>query len=313
MNVVKSSYFEYLSELEQKDSFFSGELSALWVIKKFHPESSFYVWDALDASRVCLLKVEKSQDIWRITKGYELDEIVNRIIGEFGIKDDLETVMKWWNLCYFKDKDGTVRYDTYYDNDKFYVANDSEKTMGKLRECLDAIFEEMFSKVDELGSLPIYTCVELGKCNPLVYEFQQKGCSIESVPKVDGSEEILTEMIQLRKGFAVPSCNDSKLTMGFYTVEGISCFPVQCQQPYRLTLPIDLIDINDKAIGSYTYKDILKKDKLSRDYTCCGHDYCYLEMELLADLFGNTVLKVTNSQGESEPTIINKFENVIMI
>lgn len=311
MNVVNSSYFEYLSKLEQNGSFFSGELSALWVIKKCHPESSFYIWDALAESRGCLLKVEKSQDSWRITKGYELDEIVNRITGEVGIKDDLETVIKWWNLCYFKDNDGVVHYDTFYD--KYYVSSENEMTMGDLRECLDAIFEEVLSKIDELNSFPIFIYGELGKCNPLVYKFQQKGYSVESMPRVDGSEEILEEIIQLKKRFAIPFCNDNRLSLGFYLAEDIEHVPARCQQTYRITLPIDLIDVNDNAIGSYTYKDILKKDRLSRDYTCCGHDYCYLEMELFADLYGNTVLKVTNSQGESEYTIINKFENVIMI
>ena len=306
---VFNNYQEYISSFENGtvDSAFFGEWSALWVINNCKPEGSFYLWDSLDGMRSCLLKVEKNQQKWRITQGFELDKFIERIAGELGITADFETAMKWWNLCYFKDKEGRVHYDTDYDS--LYVANYNEKTLREFRERLDECFQEKFPKIEELGSAPIYVCDDLMKYNPLVYKLQQNGCMVKPLPKVEINEETWGQFCELRKEHAAPYCEGETFGLHYYTADQ-DAMPVEYGRPYLMSLMCGQIQLEDKAIGNVTFKDILPNGALYTDYRSCGVEYMYLEATFYADLFGNTLMKTINSKEEPWPPVMinNKFE-----
>lgn len=308
---VISDYSAYLSKVEKGETqcIFSGELSVLKVYAAEGtnlPLEPFYVWDVLnDVSQTVLLKVVYNGKSLCIEEGYFIEKSLKDIVSSLEI-GSLDEVVKWWNLCYYRDKQDFVRYDQYYD--RFFAANKTEKKMSDLHEIFSKWIDE--SIVVDKGL--IYVLGNLKDCNPIIYLLQEKGFSVRTIHGDNSESESNAETLaQQMKRLAIPYCNDKKVTIGFYTLEGINQYPTQCQQLYRVAIPIDLIDISDKAIGDYSYKDIVPNGEFCIDYSCCGHDYCYLEMEFFADLHGNTVLKTINTK-DIPPTytIINKFNYI---
>lgn len=309
---VISDYSEYLSKYlsEVKGGntkcIFSGELSVLKVYAAEGtnlPLEPFYVWDVLnDVSQTVLLKVVYNGKSLGIEKGYFIESSLKDILLSLEI-GSLDEVVKWWNLCYYRDKRDFVRYDQYYD--RFFAGNKTEKMMSKLNDLFSKWIDE--SIIVDKGL--IYVLGNLKDCNPIIYILQEKGFKVRTIHRGNSERESDTnEMLaQQMKRLATPYSNDNRVTIFFYTLEGINQYPMLCQQLYRVAIPIDLISINDSAVGSFSYKDILPSGEFCRDYSCCGHDYSYVEMELFADLHGNTVLKTTNSNAESRYTIINRF------
>lgn len=305
---IISNYSEYLSNLQngRTSEVFGGEASVLKICLAEGddlPKGLFYVWEVLDNSGIGFLsKVEYKGDTLRILEGFFMDHALMNIANSVGVSD-LDIAIKWWNLCYFRDREGTVKYDSYYAN--FYVANESEKKMSDFHKVLAEWIEETFEGVEGL----IYVLGDMANCNPIIYQLQQRGLEVKTVSIAN--YEIVSEfdghVLQLREQLAIPYCDADIVNVSFIAHNGIGNCPAECHRSYLITIPIDLIDIEDKAIGDFTYKDILSNGKFCRDYSCCGHDYSYVEMEFFADLHGNTVLKTTNSEAESKYTIINKF------
>ena len=152
----------------------------------------------------------------------------------------------------------------------------------------------------------------MANCNPIIYHLQQRGLKVKtvSIANSENISEIDERMLSLREELAIPYCDAGIVNVSFIAPDGIDKFPAECHRSYLITIPIDLTSINDNAIGSFSYKDILPSEEFCRDYSCCGHNYSYVEMDLFADLHGNTVLKTTNSKSESKYTIINKFNYI---
>lgn len=308
---IENNYSLYLSKFEKGEyqGIFSAELNVLKIFvseEKNLPIGFFYLLDVLyNENQTVLLKVACDGEVLRIIEGRYMEKNAKDIATSLGI-DDFDAALKWWNLCYFRDEGGTVKYDPYYE--EFYAANESEKTMSDLHRAVGLWIEDMFVGVEGL----IYLLGDFANFNLVAYQLQQKGLKVKTLP-IDNSEgvSVINEsMMQLRDLLTIPYCDADMVDVSSYTSEGIDICPAKCCHSYLITIPIDLIDINDKAIGSYTYKMILPDGEFCCDYSCCGHNYTYLEMELFADLHCNTVLKTTNSKAESKYTIINKFNYI---
>lgn len=307
MDVLKN-YREYVARIENEDfqCIYTGEVDVLKTIiaegdKVF--QGKFYVWDVTtDKWQTDLLKVEYNGGSLHIIEGCSIERTLLDVANSLDV-DNLDEAIKWWNLCYHRDNQGKVGYDSYYDN--FYAANMTQKKMSELKEAIAQWIENSFVDVEGL----IYVLGDLANCNPVIYQLQQRGLKVKTLP-MDNSESVLADnerLLQLRSQLALPYCDSNLINVSFMASDGIDNCPAECHRLYLITIPIDLICINDNAVGSFSYKDILPSEEFCRDYSCCGHEYSYLEMELFADLHGNTVLKTTNSKAESKYTIINKF------
>ena len=305
---IVCDYSDYLSILQsgKTSCVFGGETSVLNVVlceKDILPIGQFYVWDTIcDSGAVALLKVEYNGDSLRIIEGLLMENTLMDIARGFGI-NNLDVAIRWWNLCYFRDKAGKVKFDSYYEI--FYAANEIENKISDLHKALEIWIEKSFADVEGL----IYVLGKLANCNPIIYQLQQRGLEVKtvSIANYGNVSEFDDCKLQLREQLAVPYCDADIVNMNFFTSDGVGNSPAECHRSYLITIPIDLIRINDNALGSFSYKDILPSEEFCRDYSCCGHDYAYLEMGIFADLHGNTVLKTTNSKAESKYTIISLF------
>ena len=301
-------YSDYLSILQsgKTSCVFGGETSVLNVVLyegENLPIGQFYVWDTLcDSGAVALLKVEYNGDSLRIIEGILMENALMDITRGFGI-NNLDVAMRWWNLCYFRDKGGKVKYDSYYEI--FYAANEIEIKLPDLHKALEIWIEESFVGVEGL----IYVLDDLANCNPIIYLLQQRGLDVKtiSIEQSDSVSNYNKRMLQLRQQLSVPYSGTDVVKVSFFTSDSVGSSLAECRLSYLITIPIDVISINDNAIGSFSYKDILPNEEFCCDYSCCGHDYSYVEMELFADLHGNTTLKTTNSKAESKYSIINMF------
>ncbi len=302
------NYNDYLSSLQRGNTLcaFDGEVSVLNVVLGKGDElpiGQFYVLDTIrDSETIALMKVEYTGDSLRILEGRFIENSLMDVANGFGIKN-LDVAIRWWNLCYFRDGEGKVKHEPYYDN--FYLANESENKLLDLHKALAEWIEESFAGVEGL----IYILGDLANCNSIIYQLQQRGLKVKtvSIANSENISEIDERMLSLREKLAIPYCDAGIVNVSFIAPDGIDKFPAECHRSYLITIPIDLTSINDNAIGSFSYKDILPSEEFCRDYSCCGHDYSYVEMDLFADLHGNTVLKTTNSKAESKYTIINTF------
>lgn len=305
MDVI-SCYNDYLTKFEKGETsnFFFEEISVLEVLETYSeniPTGQFYILNITgEGGRIVLLKVEYDGKKLRILEGLFLENALMNIANSFYINNHNEAI-RWWNLCYHCDKHGKVKYDSYYD--KYYAANETEKKMSDLQREIAKWIEDSFVGVEGL----IYILGDLSNNNPIIYQLQQKGLEVKIFNNSKSLAEVNEHIIKQRERLAIPYCDAGLVTVGFLTSNGIEKCPAECHRSYLITIPIDLININDNAVGSFSYKDILPSEGFCRDYSCCGHNYCYVEMELFADLYGNTVLKTTNSKAESKYTIINKF------
>lgn len=98
------------------------------------PNGLFYIWNVLNDSGICILsKVEYNGDTLRILEGYFMENALTKISKSVGI-NDLDAAFRWWNLCYYRDQEGKVIYDSYYEN--LYVTNGSEKKLSDLHNVL---------------------------------------------------------------------------------------------------------------------------------------------------------------------------------
>lgn len=138
MNVI-SDYHSYISMIEQGDSqcVFEGELSVLSIFNAENGvlDSTFFVLDTLnDEGRTVLMKVAYDGKSLRIIEGRYITTPLIDIAQCMSI-NDIGQVIKWWNLCYHNDRDGNVKYDSYYDI--FYAANETEQKMSDLHKVID--------------------------------------------------------------------------------------------------------------------------------------------------------------------------------
>lgn len=306
MDII-NDYSRYISCIEHGNSqcVFEGELSVLSIFNaenKMVP-NTFFVLDTFKAEdKTVLLKVTHNGESLRITEGSYIAKSLIDIAQCMNI-NDIGQAIRWWNLCYHNDREGNVKYDPYYDS--FYAANETELKMSDLHKVIDQWVEDVFVGVEGI----IYVLGYLAHCNPVLYQLQRRGFEVKTLLNYNLQSESVSndELFKLREQFTIPYCNTDMINVSFFTSKGINNCIAKCHHSYLIAIPIDLIDINDKAIGNYTYKSIMYSEEFYKDYSCCGHEYSYIEIEFFADLHGNTVLKTTNSKAEAKYTIINKF------
>lgn len=303
---IINSYNEYLSHFEKGlfSGFHIGEVSLLKVFvserDKIHI-GHFYVFYNLNEEQLVLIKAVYDGVSLHIVEGRTKDVDLSYIVKDWNI-NNIEEAKRWWNMCYHRDKHGYVKYDPYYSD--FFVSNGSDIKMSELQmafEWIDCLFPEELSVVYILG--------DMSNCNPFLYRLQQKGFDVKTIQtdNLESSPNWNACIDQLRTQLSIPLCNNDIATICHYDSEKVHISPAKCNYSYMISIPMDSVGIDDKAIGDYSYKDILYNGELCHDYTCCGHDYSSVEMVLFADLHGNTVIKTTNSKAESKYTIINKF------
>lgn len=302
------NYDSYLSRLRAGDTdvVFSGEWSVLNVINKFKPQGVFFVWDMLDENgNAILLQVIAINDSVRITQAYELGISPYKIAENLGISEDEKTTaVKWWNLCYYRNQEGRVVYDEYYD--KMFAANNTKMTMLEFREELQ---KRIGTIPKEISGNNVYVLGDLATFNPFIFELQKLDCQVTSVSAKEWGEPEDTEerLLQLRDEIVVPYCNSEVYKMKRITSEGTIEVKAECKHPYIISLPCDNLDLKANVIGNYTLKEILPQGEVRCDYKCGGHDFMYLEQTLYADLFGNTILNSVNADDKESNLLLHEF------
>ena len=234
-----------------------------------------------------------------------MDLSIQDIANNLGIKDiDVSTACEWWNLCYFRDSEGVVIYDDYYD--RFLSANDSDKTMEVFRRELEKEVDRIPSEIDN-GI--IYVLGNFASYNPFLYELQKKKCQVVPVlpDEIKDSCELFYKLIEIRNKFERPYCNGEVYRFPSSSSVSLSNGPVGCRNPYIITFPSNEIDLNTYVVGNYLLKDILPNGEIRNDYRCFPHDYMLLEVIFYADLFGNTILKSINTTEAHHCVYLNKF------
>ena len=310
---IIGDYNDYLSQLKEEvlnggeiKTIFSGELSLLKVIERYNPQNVFYVWDSLDdKGNVILLKVYIKENILKVLEAHCLDLSIQDIAKNLGIKDiDVSTACEWWNLCYFRDSEGVVIYDDYYD--RFLSANESDKTMEVFRRELEKEVDRIPSEIDN-GI--IYVLGNFASYNPFLYELQKKKCQVVPVlpDEIKDSCELFYKLIEIRNKFERPYCNGEVYRFPSSSSVCLSNGSVGCRNPYIITFPSNEIDLNTYVVGNYLLKDILPNGEIRNDYRCFTHDYMLLEVIFYADLFGNTILKSINTTEAHHCVYLNKF------
>lgn len=308
--IIIDNYDSYLSRLrmrmEETDVVFSGEWSVLKVINKYNPQGVFFVLDLLDDKcNAILLQVISINDSVRITQAYELGISPYKIAENLGISEDEKTTaVKWWNLCYYRNQEGQVVYDEYYD--KMFAANGTEKLMADFREELKKNLESL---PKEIAGNNVYVIGDYATFNPLIYELQQLSCQVIPVfaEDLEESEHLEERLLQLRDEKVVPYCNGIVYKMKRITSEGTIEVQAECKHPYAISLPCEDLNLDTYVIGNYTLKKILPQGKVCKDYICGGHEFMYLEQTLYADLFSNTILKSINSEDNDSKILLNEF------
>ena len=288
------NYNEYLSRFKEgeTDIVFSGEWSVLKALKLNKSQGIFYVWDMLyDNSNSMLFKIDAALDSVHITQAYELDISPSKIAERFCISD-VSSAIKWWNLCYYRNQDGNVLYDVFYD--KFFLANDSDNTMGDFHKVLKQCTSLL---PDDIANNKVYVLGELATFNPLIYELQKLNCQVIPLfaEQLSEYEELDGQLLQLKNELVVPYCNGETYKIYGLTSEGTTEVQAKCNHPYVISIPCDNLDLNAVVLGDNTLKQILPNGEVRKDYKCCGQEYMYLEQTLYADIFGNTFIKSINS------------------
>lgn len=310
MEIIKD-YREYTSKLEvgNINCVFKGELSVLRVLHEKGaqmPLKTFYVLDDLNKSKDCvLLKAKYDGNSLRIIDCIQINNILEIIASSFQIeKENLEQATKWWNLCYHRTQNGEIKYDPYYD--QLYAAGGTESLLKELRNQLDTFF----GKLQLESSLPFFVLGSLRYCNPFIFKIQEAGCKVDFVDSKDSNDdsEHMAALEQLRLTLASPICNDEKAKMFTYAGASVDEVQILVGKPYVLFLPCRDIDINEIVVENITYKTFLPEACILRDYRCAGVDFMYIEICFLADVFGNTLLRTTNSKSKHSFNILRLID-----
>lgn len=305
---IIDNYDSYLSLFKagKTDAVFSGEWSVMKIVGKYKPQGIFYVWDMQDDNkRAILMKVDVAQDSLRITEAYELGFSPYKIAENLGITEaDMGSAIKWWNLCYYRDQEGNVIYDEYYDT--LFAANNTEKTMNDFREELQ---KHIVTIPKEIENCEMYLLGNFSAFNPLIYELQKLKCKVTmlSETEINESDNLEEQLLQLKDEMVIPYCNGEVYKMNRITSEGAVEVLAKCKHVYCISLPCESLDLDAKFVGNYTLKKILPNGEICKDYKCCGHEFMYLEHTFYADLFGNTILKSVNSEDKDSKLLLHEF------
>lgn len=308
---IINDYRKYTSKLELGDTncMFKGELSVLRVLHEKGaqmPLKTFYVFDDLNKSKDCvLLKAKYNGNSLRIIDCIQIKNIVEIIASSLQIeRENLEQAKKWWNLCYHRTQNGEIKYDPYYD--QLYAAGGTQSLLGELRNKLDDFFCEL--KLE--SSIPFFVLGTLRYFNPFIFKIQEAGCEVDSINSNDSNDDIehIAAFEQLRLTLASQICNDKKARMFTYTGDSVDEVQIRVGKPYVLFLPCSDIDINEIVVENITYKTFLPEACILRDYRCGGVDFMYIEICFLADVFGNTLLRTTNSKGKHSFNILRLID-----
>lgn len=305
-------YNEYINRIlnGETQSVFSGELSVIRTIESLGstiPEGKFYVWDNIgkpESPVVNLVEVNYDGRCILISDIQHIDINLADIAQKLGIKD-LEAALKWWNLCFFRDKNGEVTYDTSYN--VLFVANESEFHLSSFISALDDVFQQVIIDCDN----PMFV---IENSNPFVYLLQEKSKDIHCItrsPLPDETiEDIRNSINIIRNAYTTPNSKGTPITLSFYPKQKKSAANT-IENRFYVSIPCGCLNLEDFAIDGLRFKDVLPNGKVLKDYHCNSNDFMYLEYSYYVDLFGNTMLKTTNSMGHNHLVSlnINQIEN----
>lgn len=312
-------YKQYLLKLKEEiesktagtkiSTVFSGEWSVLKVIEKYSPEGEFFVWDMLDNDSSILLMAHHTHDSFLISKAYQLDLSIAKIAKEVCIPESaIQSAIKWWNMCFYRNNEGIVLYDDFYP--QLYASSDTESRMKDFCDCLQKHLEII---PNDISGHDVYLLGEFATINPFIYFLQKKGCQVipntsDIIQESPGAEESL---LKLREKIVRPICNNEVYLTTLVTTDGVIQVPAKCGQGYVISLPCDDLDLEAECFGNHSLREILPNGEIRRDYRCCGNEYMYLKQAFYADLFGNTFLKSLNSDSvdanNPKTIILNEF------
>lgn len=305
-------YNEYINRIlnGETQSVFSGELSVIKTIESLGaiiPEGKFYVWDNIGKPEnpvVNLVEVNYDGRCILINDIQHIDFNLANIAQKLGIKD-LEAALKWWNLCFFRGKNGEVIYDISYD--VLFVANESEFHLSSFISALDDVFQQIIIDCDN----PMFV---IENSNPFVFLLQEKSKDIHCITRSplpdENIEDIRNSVNTIRNAYATPNSNGTPITLSFYPKQkrGVAN---TIEKSFYVSIPCGRLNLEEFAIGGLRFKDVLPDGKVLKDFHSNSIDYMYLEYSYYVDLFGNTMLKITNSMGHNHfvSLNINQIEN----
>lgn len=305
-------YNEYINRIlnGETQSVFSGELSVIRTIESLGamiPEGKFYVWDNIgkkESPMVNLVEVNYDGRCILISSIQHIDINLIDIAQNLGI-EDLNTAIKWWNLCFFRNKNEEVIYDPSYN--ELFVANESDFHLSSIISAFDDVFQQVLIDRDNPMFVFEYS-------NVFVYLLQKKSKDIRCITRSslpgENNEDIRTSIYNIRNVYTTPNVNGTPIAFSFYPKQK-KRVTTSIENRFDISIPCGRLNLEDYAIGTLRFKDVLPDGKVLKDYHCCSNDFMYLEYSCYVDLFGNTVLKTTNSMGQNHLVSlnINRIEN----
>ena len=159
-------YEQYLAELEsvRYACSFVRENLILQIVERYHPKKDFQIWTDSDDDTQLIIKVNVNEEGKVHVNELPIVDTTPLFKEKFieGIFTSDHTV-NWWNLCYSIHPDGTITYDTYYD--ELYASNDSDLTILFAREKLQQALQKIpFSRC------PTFIFGKAAKLHALAYE-----------------------------------------------------------------------------------------------------------------------------------------------
>lgn len=310
--MIIHDYNEYINRILNGDtqSIFSGELSVIRTIESLGsiiPEGRFYVWDNIGKQEnpvVNLVEVNYDGRYICISNVQHFEINLDDVAQNLGI-EDLGTALRWWNLCFFRDKNGKVLYDTSYN--ELFVANESEFHLSSIISAFDEALQQIIIDCDN-------PMLVFEKSNPLVYLLQEKCKDIRCITRSslpdENNEDIRTITNNIRNVYTTPNSYGNPIAFSFYPNKKKRTTST-VENRFIVSLPCGRLNLDDYAIGNLRFKEVLPDGKVLKDYYCNTSDFMYLEYSYYVDLFGNTILKTTNSMGQNHLVSlnINKIEN----
>ena len=300
-------YSRYLTRIESGDSLCisCAESSALRLLNAIDTQiddGPFYVLDLFDGDGLFILvQVYKQQSCTRITKYDILPFSINQIAAKLDVSN-VDKAIRWWNLCYSK-HNNQISYDKYYDD--YYVADDSSHQMRELEIIIKSLFERIPFEVN----LPIYVLGQVATYNPILYLLQKNMLAnmvlIPDCVHINSYSD--EELINIRNKFS-GIIEIARLSLYTIVNNGSLNISPDLGRPYLVSLPCDHISLNDIAIGDLTYNTILPDNQILYDYQSGSYRFMYLEVTYFVDLFGNILMKATNSKYVSKIVILSKSE-----
>ena len=277
-------YEQYLTELESVRYAcpIVKENLILQIVERYHPKKDFQIWTDSDDDTQLIIKVNVNEEGKVHINELPIVDTTPLFQEKFieGIFTSDHTV-NWWNLCYSIHPDGTITYDTYYD--ELYASNDSELTMLFAREKLQQV----------LRNIPFSTCTtfivgKAAKLHALAYELER--ILKEPAKRIEQTWLSYEKMTQLRHLYYEPLGEGQELKLHYTHLSATECSKLTNGSEFILTLPLSSELLQQTFLGNHSYSELIAGNDPKADLAEAGTKFLISSIKVSIDIFGNTVL-----------------------